>query len=284
MPKVDDVAHFLEVFAPEALAEDWDNVGLLIGDRRREVRRIMTCLTVTPASACEAVTEEADLIVSHHPLPFRELRRITSDTVEGRMLLELIAAGVAIYSPHTAFDSAARGINQQLAEGLGLIGIAPLRPNVAAAVVHPAALESEEPVPTDDEAHAAPLGSGRYGQLKAPVTTASLVRRIKRFLGIKHVQLVGEPERQVSTVAVACGSAGEFLRPARALGCELFVTGETGFHVCLEAEATGVSMVLVGHYASERFGVERLAEVLAEEFPATTVWASQQEASPLTWL
>src|SRR5690606_41087900 len=69
---------------------------------------------------------------------FREFRRLTSDTVEGRMLLELIGAGVAIYSPHTAFDSAARGINQQLAEGLDLVAIAPLRPNMAAAMIHPA--------------------------------------------------------------------------------------------------------------------------------------------------
>jgi len=281
MPKVDDVAHFLEVFAPEALAEDWDNVGLLVGDRQREVRRIMTCLTVTPASACEAVTEQADLIVTHHPLPFREFRRLTSDTVEGRMLLELIGAGVAIYSPHTAFDSAARGINQQLAEGLELTDIAPLRPSISAAVVHPAALESDNPA---DDSSATPLGSGRYGRLKTPTATSALVRRVKRFLNIKHVQLVGEPERELSTVAVACGSAGEFLRPARSLGCDLLVTGETSFHTCLEAEATGVSLLLVGHYASERFGVERLADILAEEFPGTTVWASQQESCPLTWL
>jgi len=76
---------------------------------------LMTCLTITPASAAEAVAGRADLIVSHHPLPFRPLSRLTSETSEGRLLLELIGAKIAVFSPHTAFDSAQDGINQRLA-------------------------------------------------------------------------------------------------------------------------------------------------------------------------
>ena len=85
----------------------------------------MTCLTVTPAAVDEAISGRAELIVTHHPLPFAAVKRLTSDTVVGRMLLKLIAAGVAVYSPHTAFDSAAAGINQRLAEGLGSTDIRP---------------------------------------------------------------------------------------------------------------------------------------------------------------
>src|SRR6185295_16007116 len=118
-------------FAPAALAAEWDNVGLLVGDRAQKVERIMTCLTITPAAAAEAIREQADLIVTHHPLPFKPLNRLTADEPTGRILLDLIRAGVAIYSPHTAFDSAAAGINQQLAEGLGLIDIQPLEASEA---------------------------------------------------------------------------------------------------------------------------------------------------------
>ena len=92
MPTIAAIAEFLEHFAPARLAAEWDNVGLLVGDRAAEARRIMTCLTVTPDSVAEAVAEQADLIVTHHPLPFRPLRRLTSDTPEGRSLLSLIAA------------------------------------------------------------------------------------------------------------------------------------------------------------------------------------------------
>src|SRR6476469_6879970 len=123
MPSVAAIADFLEVFAPSVLAEYWDNVGLLVGDRSRNVSRIMTCLTITPVSAAEAIAEQADLIVTHHPLPFKALKRLTADSHEGQLLWDLIGARVSIYSPHTAFDSAREGINQRLAEGLGLTNI-----------------------------------------------------------------------------------------------------------------------------------------------------------------
>src|SRR5438309_999218 len=93
------VIDHLERLAPTRLAADWDNVGLLLGDRAAPLSRIMTCLTVTPASAAEAVARQASLIVSHHPILFRAAKRLTSDSAEGRMLLDLIRAGVAVYSP-----------------------------------------------------------------------------------------------------------------------------------------------------------------------------------------
>lgn len=263
MTNVQTVCDFLDCFAPPSLAEEWDNVGLLVGDRRREVRHVMTCLTVTPASAAEAVKKKADLIVTHHPLPFRPLRRLTADDVPGRLLLELIAAGISVHSPHTAFDSAAAGINQRLAEGLGLTDIRPL---------------------VDAEDDSQQLGAGRFGRLDGARSLADTAEQLKAFLGIEGLHMVGSPQQPIQQLAVACGSAGQFLEPARAAGCELLVTGETNFHTCLEAEATGVALLLPGHYASERFAVESLADVLAKQFPQLTIWASQNESDPLRWI
>jgi len=261
MTTVADVARFLEEFAPASLAESWDNVGLLVGSHEQNVDRVMTCLTVTPASAGEAVKRRANLVVSHHPLPFRPLKRLTSETSEGRLLLELIGAKVAVYSPHTAFDSCEQGINQRLAAGLDLADAAPLVP----------AIEPGQ-------------GSGRYGRLKAPISLAELAARVKQLLAIEHAQVVGSLDQSIGTVAVACGSAGEFVAPAHVAGCDAFVTGEVRFHTCLEAESLGMGLVLAGHFASERFAVEQLARVLAEKFPQTEVWASTQEQDPLRWL
>ena len=262
MTTLREICQFLDHFAPPRLAEEWDNVGLLVGDPSQPVSRLMTCLTITPASAAEAVRERADLIVTHHPLPFKPLKRLTSDHTPGRLLLSLIRAGIAVHSPHTAFDSAAAGINQQLAEGIGLTGIAPLVPAA------------------DDKL----LGSGRYGTLSQPLSLAALAEKLKRFLQIDRVQTVGDVNTQITTAAVACGSAGSFLEPAMRAGCQLLVTGETSFHTCLEAEAGGMALLLTGHYASERFAVERLADVLAREFAALSIWASRDERDPLTWL
>jgi dinuclear metal center YbgI/SA1388 family protein len=128
VPRVAELVAFLERLAPPELAEEWDNVGLLLGDRQREARQVLTCLTLTPDVAREAIEKEAGLVVTHHPVLFRPVQRLTADDDQGQMLLALIAAGVAVYSPHTAYDSAAEGINEQLARRLELAQIEALRP------------------------------------------------------------------------------------------------------------------------------------------------------------
>lgn len=262
MATVETVSGFLDAHAPRRLAEDWDNVGLLVGRRDHAVQRAMTCLTITPQSAAEAVLRKADLIVAHHPLPFRPLKRITPDTLPGRLLLTLIESRIAVLSPHTCFDSAKQGINQRLAEGLGIAHAAPITP-----------LE-------DDPEQ---LGAGRLGDLSQPTTLEELGERLKQLLGIEGLHRVGPAQQSVRRIAVACGSAGSFLGPARRQGCDVLVTGETTFHTCLEAEADGIGLLLPGHYASERFAVEALADELARKFPELEVWASQQESDPLVW-
>jgi dinuclear metal center YbgI/SA1388 family protein len=262
MLTVSVIAAFLEDFAPHRLAAEWDNVGLLVGDARRSLQRVMTCLTVTSDSVKEAIAEKAELIVAHHPFPFRDLKQVTTDTPEGRMLLELIEARIAVYSPHTAFDSARSGINQQLAEGLGLSDISPLVADTA------------DPM----------LGTGRFGVLKSPASLGQIGTRLKDFLNLQGVHLAGDPQRSVRAVAVACGSAGELLEAAQRNGCDCFVTGEARFHTCLAAESQGMGLILLGHFASERFGVERLAELLAAQFPSATVWSCRSEHDPMRWL
>jgi len=269
MTTVADLCAFLDTFAPPALAAEWDNVGLLVGDRAQKVERVMTCLTITPAAAAEAIRERADLIVTHHPLPFKPLKRLTADQPTGRILLDLIRAGIAIHSPHTAFDSAAVGINQQLADGLGLVEIQPLE----AADNLPAGLGA-----------AAGLGAGRWGRLKQQQSLGQVAAALKQFLKIGGLHAVGNLQSAINCVAVACGSAGEFLDVAIRHGCQVLVTGETRLHTCYEAESRGVALLLAGHYASERFGVERLATAVAKQFPSLTIWASRDERDPLQWL
>ena len=263
MTKVKEIGAFLEAFAPVQLAEDWDNVGLLVGDNEAEVAKVMTCLTITPDSAREAIEGGVGMIVAHHPLPFHSFKRVTTDNTPGRLLWQLIQAGIAIYSPHTAFDSAAAGINQRLAEGLGLADTVPL-------------------APLPDEPGG--LGAGRRGRFSEPKSLLDFVAQVKNFLQIESLQVVGQADSQIQFPAVACGSAGQFLATAKQSGCDALVTGETNFHTCLEAEAGGIALVLPGHYASERFAVEALADVLSAEFASLEIWASNREKDPLRWV
>lgn len=260
MATVGTVAECLEQFAPSTLAAEWDNVGLLVGDRAATVERVMTCLTITPETVAEAIQGRAQVIVTHHPLPFHALKTITADTTVGRMLLSLITAKIAVYSPHTAFDSARAGINQHLAIGLGLQEIAPL-------IV---------PNPTEPD-----VGVGRCGMLGEQFTLEDLVERVKNFLGVSRLQVVGRDRQTVTRVAIACGSGGSLVPVAIENRCDCLVTGETNYHTCLEAAAQGVALVLPGHFASERFALLSLADYLSDLLVGVTVWASRTECDPV---
>lgn len=364
--RVADVVDFLSHFAPPKLAEEWDNTGLLVGDEQSPLDKILTCLTLTPDVAQEAIDAGVDLIVSHHPIMFRPIQQITAGDAQGKMLLDLIQAGIAVYSPHTSYDSAAEGINRQLAECLNLIDIAPLRPEIAPSVSKivcfvpvdhlqpvrqalwdagaghtgeysqcsfsttgtgtflgsentnpaigiPGQLEQvdeyrlevvcfrervaaavtamvaahpyEEPaydiIPLADRPGG--IGSGRWGNLPEEITLAEFNQLVKKQLKITQLQFVGEPQTSIRRVAIACGAAAEFLTDAHRMGCDLLLTGEARFHALLEARQLEMSLVLPGHYATERPAMERLAERLANAFPKNSVWASRIESDPLKW-
>ena len=266
MIRLQDVVTFLREFAPQELAEDWDNVGLLIGDPADEVRSVLTCLTLTPNVADEAISRGVQLIVTHHPVLFRPVQRLTAETSEGRMLLSLIRSGISVYSPHTSYDSAADGINAQWARLFDLRDIRPLRPSVA--------LASETQ----------PVGSGRCGTLPSAMTLRDLIERIKPVLRVSTVQFVGNLDRQITKLGIACGAAAEFLQDAAKLGCEALLTGEARFHSCLEAEAANIALILPGHFATERPAMEQLANVLRSRFAKLVVEASQCEYDPVKFV
>lgn len=360
------IVEHLDQLAPPALAADWDNVGLLLGDRAAAVERVMTCLTVTPESAAEAIDAKAQLIVTHHPILFRAVRRLTTDTPEGRMLLALIRAGVAVHSPHTAFDNAPGGINETLARKLLLTDIVPLRrrpgpgpckivvfvpegdlagvshalfsagagvigqysqcsfrlagtgtffgseasnPTIGQqgrreevsewrleAVCPPERLDQalsamrrahsyEEPAYDIYPLQSAPSssGAGRLARLTQPLSLADLARKVKTVLKANQLQMVGDPGKPVERLAIVCGAGGEFLADSVAAGADVLVTGEMRFHDYLAAQAQGLALLLPGHYATERGGVEDLAERLQKQWPTLKIWASQREHDPVQW-
>jgi dinuclear metal center YbgI/SA1388 family protein len=260
MTTVGDIADWMNQVAPLRLSEAWDNTGLLLGDRATPVSRVMTCLTLTDHSVDEAVREKAQLVIAHHPLPFKALNRITTETVVGRLLWKLASAGIAIYSPHTAWDSAANGINAQLAQILDLQRVE---------AVIPAAVKE-----------LGDLGAGRMGELSEAVGISKLAERLSSLIPDcrpRGVDCGGEIKR----VAISCGSGGSLLAAAAEHSCDLFLTGEATFHNCLEAEALGISLLMIGHFASERFALVRLAQILETSQPNISAWASIFEKDPV---
>lgn len=261
MPKVSDIIAFLEEFAPPELSEGWDNTGLLIGRRDSSVERLLACLTLTPDVAQEAISKQVQFVVTHHPVLFRGAKRIADDCSEGRMLLSLIERGVAVYSPHTSFDSAAGGINQQLAASFGLSDITPIRPSLS--------VGSGE------------VGSGRFGVLSPELSMGEFLPIVCQAVAATHLEYSEGRTDIIRKVAVACGAAADFLADAIQSGCDTFITGEARFHSALEARTAGLNLILLGHYSSERPAVESLAQTLAAKFSTLEIWSSRIETDPL---
>jgi putative NIF3 family GTP cyclohydrolase 1 type 2 len=113
------------------------------------------------------------------------------------------------------------------------------------------------------------------------MTLGEFLEFVKGMLGVEYTQYVGDEDREIKRVGIACGAAGEYLRDAAREQCDVFVTGEARFHTCLEAEVLDVALVIPGHYATERPAMVRLAAILQTEFPMVEVWASVSEKDPL---
>ncbi len=257
-----DVITALEHLAPLRLAAEWDNVGLLVGTKRRTVQRVMTCLTLTMDVAREAVSQKADFIVTHHPLPFRPLHRITEATATGGILLELLTAGIGVWSGHTAWDSAARGINAMLADMLSLQNTAPLEP---------------------DEADPS-VGFGRVGTISSQNTVGMIAQQLASALGCPGCHVAGNTGLLAKRIGIVCGSGGESVPVAAAAGCQTLVTGEIKLHDALTAQNHNMAVVSVGHHQSERFAMERMSQELHKALPDLHCWASLKEADPLQWI
>jgi dinuclear metal center YbgI/SA1388 family protein len=261
MPSTPDVTAALERIAPLRLAAEWDSVGLLVAPRG-DVKRVMTCLTLTPEVADEAVRERVDLVVTHHPLPFRPIGRITPDTATGRVLLALAGAGCGVWSSHTAWDSGSGGINHQLAAMLSLASVTPITP----------------------DAEDASVGFGRMGLAPHGTTVAALARLLADRLGASHAQIVGDRDRVAGRVGIVCGSGGDLIGEVAAAGCQTLVTGELKLHQALESVAMGLAVIAVGHHASEHFSLAALGARLAIELPEIEVMASTTDRDPIAWL
>jgi dinuclear metal center YbgI/SA1388 family protein len=262
MTSVEETASYLQSIAPLELAESWDNVGLLVGRPTSSVHKIMTALTLVPENVAEAIEHKADMVVVHHPLPFHALKRITSEATPGRMLLDLIEAGIAVFSLHTAWDNTAGGINEQLARLIGLTGVSPLIP-----AKNPELLQRQ-------------LGSGRSGTVPQKTNVEAVAQSLQRTLAVGSISVVGERTTPVNKVGIVCGSGGSLLSYAREKKCDLFVTGEATFHQCLEAQSYGIAMLLLGHFASEKFAMNHLGSLLSLRFPNIEVWGSRRESEP----
>ena len=236
-----DIIARLEQYAPLAFQDGFDNSGLQVGDPSSGVGAALLCLDVTEAIVDEAIANKCELIVSHHPLLFHPLKHVTSATYQERCVVKAIRNGISIYSAHTSLDNAPGGVNYKIA---GIIGLSDL-----------------------DWLEAKPDGggSGLIGNLPHPVDAEEFIRSLKTAFGVQSIMYSEAAGRSISRVAL-CGGAGSFLMDkAAAMGADCFVTGEIAYHGFFGREAAGEMVVVaLGHYQSEQYTIDLLAQILGD--------------------
>lgn len=250
-----DVLKGLRTLAPEGLAGDWDNVGLLLqGDR--PVRRALVTIDLTPAVYDEAVAADVDLVIAYHPTVFRGLKRLTQRSAHGPQLLGLARHGRHLYSPHTALDAVNGGINDWLLEAFE--GVHAARPI--------------EPSKLDETA-----GAGRFAAIQ-PINGQAALARVKAHLGLEHVRIAGDLTRSIETVAVCPGAGTTVFRGLREV--DLLLTGEMSHHDVLSWVARGTQVFLTEHTNTERGFLPRYATMIREHLGIEVV-VSTRDQDPL---
>ena len=228
--RVEDMEKLVGGIAPYELAEEWDNVGLLLGRRQAQVTRVLVALDVTPAVIDEAKALGAQLIVAHHPMMFAPRKRITDADYEGGMLLSLAENGMAVIAAHTNLDAAPGGVNDTLMAAMGARNV---------------------------------TGEGviRVGEMEEGTTLAMLCARAKAKLHT-DVRAYGAMDTVVHKLGCCSGAGSSELEDAVALGADCFITGEVKHHHALAAMARGVCVIEAGHYETENPVCEVLAGAL----------------------
>lgn len=256
-----DVMAVLEELAPLRYAESWDNVGLLVGDPRAEIARVLVTVDYTTAVAEEAVRDGATLVVAYHPAMFAPVKRVPHDA----LWADAIRRGIALYSPHTALDVALAGTNDFLADACRMpaAGRRALRPHAGKpGIVEPAG-----------------IGLGRIGAVTG-ISRVELIEHLKSELALEYVLVAGPTDAEVGMLAVAAGAGGELLEDAIRAGARVFVTGEIRHHDALSAGRRGVTVLATLHSNSERAAVRAYAARLGARLPGVAVTASAEDRDP----
>lgn len=258
MLTVKQIADYLESKIPSEMKMDFDNVGFLVGRADAPVTKVMVALDATDDVIDEAAVFGAELIVTHHPVAFsfeQTGKRINDETVAGERIVRMLEKGVAAICLHTNLDSAVGGVNDALAETLGI------------------SIEGwiEGPFYTVDGRE---YGIGRRGSLGRSMDMRDFLSTVKNALNVNGLRY-HDAGRTVSKVAVGGGSCGELLEAAAALGCDTFVTADLKYDRFLAAKELGINLIDADHFCTENVIVPVLSALIQEGFPGLEVKISQ---------
>ena len=266
---VADIIRILDEMMPPSPAQQWDNVGLQVGDPGRHVHNIWVALDPSPEVVAAACRGKVDLLITHHPLIFKPLSCVDFQQPVGAIIDLAARHRLAIFAAHTNLDSVAGGVNDILAGRIGLRNLQPLE-----AAVHGSQSDAVQ-------------GIGRVGDLQGAIALEPLALRIKESLGLAQIRFAGDCGLAVERAAVCSGSGGGLLPAFFSSGAQVYVSGDLRYHDAREIQAAHLGLVDIGHFASEHLVIEvlakRLEKIVAQKDFNVTVRACDLESDPFEY-
>lgn len=229
--KVKDFHKVMEQIAPAALKESYDNVGLMVGDMQQEISKVLVALDCTIEVIEEAKREKAQMIFTHHPLLFKKPSTITTNTLQGKKIIELIKNDISLYSAHTNLDSIAGGMNDAFSRLLGFDKFIVME---------------KSPVKGYEGS-----GIGRLVELEEEKSLGEIIDTVKEKLNVSSIRFAGHKEARVRKIALINGSGEDFFFLSKAMGADCIITGDTTYHFVSDFKEMGMNIIDMGHFGSE---------------------------------
>ena len=244
-----EIVQVIEATYPKDAAMDFDNVGLLAGRSEKEVSRVYIALDATDAVIDSAVAAGADMLITHHPLIFSPLKKVTDEDFVSRRIVKLIQNDIAYYAMHTNYD---------------VLGMAQLSEKILG-------IRDTEILDITMEKDGKPEGIGRVGELEKPMTLEECCLYIKHKLNLGSLKVFGDMQTEVSRLAISPGSGKTAVAAAVAKGADVLVTGDIGHHDGLDAVEQGLAVIDAGHYGTEYIFIEDMKRFLGEKLPVLDI-------------
>ena len=244
-----EIVQVIEAAYPREAALDFDNVGLLAGRTEKEVKRVYIALDATDAVIDRAVEAGADMLITHHPLIFSPLKKVTDEDFVSRRVVKLIQNDISYYAMHTNYD---------------VLGMAELAEKILG-------IRDSEVLDITMEKDGKPEGIGRIGELEKPMTLEECCVYVKHKLNLGSLKVFGDMQAEVSRLAISPGSGKTAIAAAIAKGADVLVTGDIGHHDGLDAVEQGLAVIDAGHYGTEYIFIDDMRRFLEDKLPVLDV-------------
>ena len=236
----------LEMEVPLETAESWDNPGFLVGDKEKEIKKVLVVLDITNEVVEYAIKEQVDFILAHHPVIFSKISRCTSDDFLQNKLLKLISHGICAYGMHTCYDVCRMG--DRMVERLGLN-------NLCGPV--------EDSASGNEKAQGKGIGIKAY--IEGDVTVGEYAKKVKEAFSLESVMVFGDSNTKISKIAIVPGSGRSMISTAKQTGADVFLTGDIGHHEGLDAIDMGMCVIDAGHYGLEHVFIDDMKQFLCDQ-------------------